>query len=61
MIRFGFTGRDVIRSGWTFLAAFATVLATGDTLTTSTWIAASAAGLVAVKNLVLKDGHVVKG
>jgi hypothetical protein len=58
----GFTKRDVVRSVWAFLAAFAVTMAGygGDVSKSAVW-AAVAAGLVAVKNLFLADGSLVKG
>jgi hypothetical protein len=55
----GFTVKDVVRSGWAFLAAFVAVMAGygGDVSKSALW-AAAAAGLIAVKNLLLADGPV---
>lgn len=58
----GFTKRDVVRSAWAFLAAFAVTMAgyNGDVSKAALW-AGVAAGLIAVKNLLLADGSTVKG
>lgn len=58
----GFTVKDVVRSVWTFLAAFTAVMVGygGDVDEAALW-AAGAAGLIAVKNLLLADGSTAKG
>ena len=58
----GFTLKDVVRSVWTFLAAFAAVMVgyNGQVDKAALW-AGGAAGLIAVKNLILKDGSTAKG
>lgn len=62
MFNIGFTTKDLIRSIWTFLAAFAVTMAgyNGDVSKAALW-AAVAAGIVAVKNLLLADGSTIKG
>jgi hypothetical protein len=58
----GFTKRDVIRSVWSFIAAFAvTMLAQDGDLSSSALAGAAVAGLIAVKNLILADGSTLKG
>jgi hypothetical protein len=57
-----FSLKDAIRSAWTFAAAFTAVMVGygGDVDEAALW-AAAAAGLVAVKNLLLADGSTAKG
>jgi hypothetical protein len=62
MFDLGFTWKDVVRSVWVFLAAFAVAMIGGDgEVNESALWAAVAAGLIAVKNFVLADGSTVKG
>lgn len=64
----GFTRRDLIRAVWTFVfAALGFVIAVQADIIGGTvdWravgLGALAAGLSAVKNLVLQDGSLIKG
>lgn len=68
MFNIGFTFKDLVRVVWTFVfgALSYAILAEGDIINgTVNWkalaVGAVAAGLSALKNLVLADGTTVKG
>ena len=68
MFNIGFTKRDLIRADWTFVFGVIgyTVLAQASIIDgTVDWkallVGAVAAGLSALKNLVLSDGTLLKG
>ena len=68
MFNIGFTVKDFVRAGWTFIfgALSYVLLAQTDIINGSVdWkavaVGAAAAGLSALKNLVLADGTTVKG
>jgi len=61
MFGISFTLKDVVRSAWVFVFAAAAALTASQTSTKAGVIAAIAAGLVAVKNLLLADGTTIKG
>lgn len=65
MFNLGFTKHDIMRAVWSFIGGVAAyVVVTGGDMP-SDWKAfasgAVVAGLVSVKNLVLKDGTALKG
>lgn len=65
MFSFGFTSRDLVRAAWSFVFAAVAYVAAVQPTTSDAWkvalAGAVAAGLSAVKNLVLADGSAVKG
>lgn len=65
MISIGFGKRDLVRAVWSFVFAALAYVATVQPTTSDAWkpalAGAIAAGLSAVKNLVLADGSTVKG
>ena len=61
MFGLSFTVKDLIRSAWVFAASFAAVFTTTQKLDRAALVAAIAAGVIAVKNLVLADGTTLKG
>lgn len=65
MIDIGFSRKDLVRAGWTFLFAALGYIVIAQPTDWASWktaaIAAVAAGISAVKNLVLQDGTTLKG
>jgi hypothetical protein len=62
LFELGFTKRDLVRSIWVFLIAFATTMQVsgGDVSEATLWGAVSA-GAIAVKNFLLSDDSALKG
>jgi len=64
-IKLGFTLKDLVRFVWVFLVGGAAYIAVQGSDVPKDWkgfvIAVGAAGILAVKNFILKDGTTIKG
>jgi ferric-dicitrate binding protein FerR (iron transport regulator) len=65
VVELKFTKRDAMRAVWTFLFAALGVIVVAKPQSGDEWkvaaVAAVAAGIGAVKNLILRDGSTLKG
>ena len=65
MISIGFTKKDLIRAAWTFIAAASGYVLIAQPTDKASWttaaVAGVAAGVSALKNLLLADGVTLKG
>lgn len=64
-IKLGFTLKDLVRFAWVFIVGGAAYIAVQGSDVPQDWkgftLAVAAAGVLAVKNFLLKDGTTLKG